>query len=201
MHTRIHVTDTEPYYQSDFWEAVKRDRMNWTVRRATPDTAPVVREIARESWHAAYDGFLGHERVADTISDWYAIDGLEASILEAADREDATFLLAERRDDAKRENDDVVGFAHAGADADDLDVANLIRLYVRPAAWGDGAGTALLERVESALRETCDRLRLIVLADNEVGVSFYESSGFERVETRESDLGAGLEEYVYEKPL
>ncbi|MFC4439347.1 MULTISPECIES: GNAT family N-acetyltransferase [Natrialbaceae] len=175
--------------------------MNGTVRLATPDAAPIVREVARESWHAAYNEFLGAERVANAISDWYAIDGLEASITEAADREDATFLLAERRDDAKRENDDVVGFVHAGADADDPDVANLIRLYVRPTAWGDGVGTALLERVESDLRNACDRLRLVVLADNEIGVSFYESSGFERVESRDSDLGNGLEEYVYEKSL
>lgn len=175
--------------------------MNLTVRRATPDAAPVVREIARESWHAAYDEFLGAERVGNTVSEWYGVEELEVSILEAADRENATFLLAERRDDAKRENDDVVGFAHASASSDDPDVANLIRLYVRPTAWGNGVGTALFERVESDLQDASDRLRLVVFADNEVGVSFYESSGFERAETRESDFGEGLEEYVYEKPL
>lgn len=176
--------------------------MTWTVRAATPGAAPIVREIARESWHAAYDEFLGAERVANAVANWYAIDDLEESITEAADHGDATFLLAEREDDGKRENDDnaVVGFAHAGADVDDPDVAQLIRLYVRPAAWGNGAGTVLLERVESDLRDACDRLRLVVLADNEIGVSFYESSGFQRVETHESDLGNGLEEYVYEKP-
>ncbi|WP_306053496.1 GNAT family N-acetyltransferase [Natronococcus wangiae] len=172
--------------------------MTWYIRKATPDAAPVVREIARESWHAAYDEFLGAERVANTVAEWYAIEELEA-----ADREDATFLLAGRgRDgDGDGSDDAIAGFAHVGAADDDPGVAHLFRLYVRPTAWGDGAGTALLERVESDLRNACDRLRLVVLADNEVGVSFYESSGFERVETRDAELGDGLEEYAYEKSL
>ena len=59
----------------------------------------------------------------------------------------------------------------------------------------------LLDRVEGRLEEAYDRLYLAVLADNEVGVSFYESAGFERVGTQESDLKAGVEEYVYEKTL
>ncbi|ELZ03903.1 GNAT family N-acetyltransferase [Natrialba asiatica] len=189
--------------------------MDWTVRRATPELAPAVREIARESWHAAYDEFLGPSQVTTMIDDWYALDGLEESIADAGDREDVSFLVAVPDDTDtgadigtgdERSGDTAVGFAHAGILPDERSTAYLSRLYVRPSVWGDGAGTALIGRIEADVRPHCDRLRLSVLANNEIGISFYESAGFERVETHASDLvnvdGTGeLEEFTYEKRL
>ncbi|WP_247002561.1 GNAT family N-acetyltransferase [Halosolutus gelatinilyticus] len=178
--------------------------MDWTVTQATPETAPIVRDVARESWHAAYDEFLCPETVDGMIDEWYAIDELTESIAAAAEREDATFLLAVSETEIGTgigEDGEVAGFAHAGVSPDTPSIGSLVRLYARPSVWGTGVGTALLERVETDLRSVCDRLRLVVLADNEVGVSFYESRGFDRVETRAADVGDGLEECVYEKPL
>jgi len=77
----------------------------------------------------------------------------------------------------------------------------LARLYVRPDDWNEGIGTALLERLEADFSTAVDRIRLAVLAANQVGISFYESRGFDRVATRSSDLAAGLEEHVYERQL
>ncbi|WP_440770511.1 GNAT family N-acetyltransferase [Natronorubrum sp. DTA28] len=175
--------------------------MDWTVRQATPDATPIVHEIARESWHAAYDDFLGPETADEIVDDWYAVDDLEASIAAATERDDVTFLLAVEGASERSTPDEIGGFAHAGVRPDDGAVATLIRLYARPDVWGSGAGSALLERVEADLRPSCARLRLTVFAANEVGVSFYESTGFDRIETRPTDLGDGLEECVYEKSL
>ncbi len=168
--------------------------MSPDVRCADPDDATAIREIARKSWHAAYDPILGAETVTETIDQWYALEALEASITEARAREDAVFLIAS-------EADEPLGFAHAGPHRERPAVASLNRLYVRPDRWNEGIGTALLERVQDSLRGAYDRLYLAVLADNEVGVSFYESTGFERVATQDSDLKPEVEEYVYEKPL
>ncbi|AEH36685.1 GNAT family N-acetyltransferase [Halopiger xanaduensis] len=193
--------------------------MDWTIRRATTDAAPAVREIARESWHAAYDDILGPDTVADVTDDWYAIEELEVSIRKSRETDDEEFLLAvpARADEASDADPDpnpdatassdagvsaeIEGFAHAGLHPDDPTAAYLVRLYVRPGTWGEGTGTALLERIEATFEPTCDRLRLTVLADNEIGVSFYESAGFERVQTRQSDLGDGIDECIYEKAL
>ncbi|ADD04873.1 GNAT family acetyltransferase [Natrialba magadii ATCC 43099] len=190
--------------------------MDWTIRQAPPSAAATIREIARESWHAAYDDFLGTSQVDRMIDDWYELEALESSIATAADQARASFLVAvpSEVDDAANgehaENAEnataAVGFAHAGVDPDEPETAYLPRLYARPSVWGEGVGTALIDRVEADLRSHSDRLRLTVLADNEVGVSFYESRGFERVETRPSDLesvdGEGvLEEHIYEKSL
>ncbi len=177
------------------------------VRQATVDDVWAVHETARESWHAAYDEIIGSETVDDVVDDWYAIGDLESSITDATDRDDAAFIVVEPTPaDCESETDsdferDCLGFAHVVPWPENADVGYLVRLYVRPERWGSGAGTRLLERLEADLESSFDRIRLSVLADNDVGVSFCESRGFERVGTRETGLAAGLEEYVYEKGI
>ena len=188
--------------------------MTRDVRPAAPDDAWAIHETARESWHAAYDEILGPDRVDEVVDDWYAIGDLESSIDGASEREDVAFLVAEPTDDvasrarsrpsADRAGEfdrECTGFAHAVPWPEDASVAYLARLYVSPHVWREGVGTALLTRLEADLERAFDRLRLAVLAANDVGVSFYESAGFERVATRENDLAAGLEEYVYERGI
>ena len=172
--------------------------MKPTVREAKQADAREIYRIARESWHSAYDEILGTETVEDVVEEWYDLDSLEGSITNAAERDDAVFLVGEAPDGYGTA---LVGFAHAGPFPEREGVAELVRIYVRPEAWGEGAGRTLLGQLESALEPSYDRLRLSVLADNDVGVSFYESTGFERVDSRESDLGDSLEAYVYEKVL
>ncbi len=176
------------------------------VRRATIDDVWAVHEIARESWHAAYDDVLGPETVDEVVDDWYAIGDLESAITDISGREDAAFLVAERAPGQSspagtERRSEPRGFAHAVPWPEDTAVAFLARLYVRPEHWNEGIGTALIERLEAALSPAFDRIRLAVLTANEVGISFYESRGFDRVATRPSDLAAGLEEHVYERQL
>ena len=172
--------------------------MSQTVREARPADATAVYRIARESWHETYDPFLGAEAVESFVEQWYEIDDLESSISGAADREDATFLVAEAPDEYDTA---VVGFAHAGPDPENADVAYLFRIYVKPDAWHDGIGTALLERAEAELRGSFERFRMNVLAENELGRAFAESVGFERIETVPSELDPDVDSLVYEKWL
>ncbi|ADB61958.1 GCN5-related N-acetyltransferase [Haloterrigena turkmenica DSM 5511] len=185
--------------------------MTRAVRPATRDDAWAIHETARESWHAAYDEILGSDRVDEVVDDWYAIGDLESSIAGASERTDVAFLVAEPTDSESRVRStgersgefdrECAGFAHAVPWPEDSAVGYLARLYVSPEIWGEGIGTQLLTRLERDLEHAFDRLRLAVLAANDVGIAFYESAGFERVATRENDLAAGLEEYVYERPI
>ncbi|WP_293032058.1 GNAT family N-acetyltransferase [Natronococcus sp.] len=68
------------------------------------------------------------------------------------------------------------------------DEAGLKELYVEPDYWGEGAGTALLERCLEALPEETEQLRLEMLAGNEVGRRFYEARGFERTGRSEFEI-------------
>lgn len=188
------------------------------IRRADQDEAPAIRAVARASWHAAYDDFLGPDTVEAVIDDWYTLEGLRRSIV-ATDAH--VFVAAPTTDSSARDGaPNTAGFIHVGpwpsADpgpdvdggrsADDESssaVAKLTRLYVHPAHWGQGLGTALLERGEEALREDgYDRLRLEVFAENGDGRRFYEGRGFEQTATASERLdGARRRLLILEKPL
>jgi len=142
------------------------------------------------------------------VDDWYAIGDLESAITTTESRDDAAFLVAETASDIAsvgeadcRSDPGLDGFAHVVPWPEDTTVAFLACLYVRPAVWNEGTGTVLLETLETGLAPGFDRVRLPILTDNAVGISFSESRGFDRVETRSSGLAAGLEEHVYEKEL
>jgi len=162
-----------------------------SIRPATPDDAAEIQRVARASWHAAHDDIVGSEAVDDAIDEWYDPERLA----DAAARDEGTFPVA-------LADGDVVGFAQ-GVPGDGDDPAWLARIYVDPDCWGDGVGTELLARVESWVRGTdADRLRLAVMADNDVGNAFYETHGYEVVAEREAELfGATFEEYVREKEV
>jgi ribosomal protein S18 acetylase RimI-like enzyme len=161
------------------------------IRPATRSDAPAVRATAHASWHAAYDDVLGPETVERVVDEWYGVASLRTAVAESV------FHVA-AVDGA------VVGFVNAGPNPEyDEGTAELYRIYVHPDRWGEGIGGRLLAAVEDDLgAEGYDRLRLSVLAENAVGVGFYEGHGFEHVETGTVDLGD--ESYVdrdYLKPL
>jgi ribosomal protein S18 acetylase RimI-like enzyme len=161
-----------------------------SVRPATLADVPAIQRVARAAWHAAYDDVLGPDAVETLQDRWYDRDGLRASI----EADPAVFLVAAA-------DGEPAGFAHASPD--ETGDWHLARIYVDPDRWGEGVGTALLGQVEAALRTRgVEAYRLAVLADNDVGVGFYESRGFERVDTREVELaGVPVTEHWYRKTL
>ncbi|WP_135852279.1 GNAT family N-acetyltransferase [Halorussus salinus] len=181
--------------------------MDANVRPATTSDVADVRRVARESWHATYDDLLGPEAVESVVDDWYDLYALRQS----AERDDGVFLVAEREagsgdDESGGDETDpeLVGFGQ-GLLPDEAEdgAAELPRLYVHPDCWGEGVGTALADEIEAwAAEQGAERLRLVVLADNEVGNAFYESRDYRTVGSRESELdGETVTDYVREKEL
>lgn len=85
--------------------------------------------------------------------------------------------------------EEVVGTASVAWGSDNTnrfvgpDDAELVTLYVEPTRWGEGIGTELITGVIDRLPASTDRLLLQTFVENERGRSFYESRGFETVET------------------
>jgi ribosomal protein S18 acetylase RimI-like enzyme len=174
------------------------------IRAATPGEAEAVRELARAAWHEAYDDIMGPEEVDERLDNWWRAEELRDVITNP----DHVFLVAVDTDavagDAERGEAETgagaapVGVVHAGPSPSGAYVVP--RLYVHPERWGEGIGTELLDHVVARAREETDRLQVVLLAGNEVGVGFYESHGFEPV--GESGLvDAGEREVVYERTL
>ncbi|RZH69490.1 GNAT family N-acetyltransferase [Natrinema altunense] len=161
------------------------------IRDAERSDAERIRTVAREGWHAAYDDILGEDTVDTVVDEWYESDGLHAAI------DETLFFIADL-------SDDLVGFVNARQYPERDDGSfELVRIYVCPDHWNRGIGSRLLETVTTAIiNEGGNRLRLFVLADNEVGVAFYESHGFERLGEAETALdGDSYREYEYGKRL
>jgi ribosomal protein S18 acetylase RimI-like enzyme len=159
-----------------------------TVRPARPDEAEAIREVGRAAWHAAYDPIHGPGTVEELFDSWWSAEDLR----EGANARDRILLVAAR-------GAEVVGTIDAVPDGDREEVFEVARLYVHPDEWGEGLGTRLVDVLRERLPGEVERIRLVTLAENDVGVAFYEAYGFDRVGRRvEASGGEEHEAYVYE---
>lgn len=155
-----------------------------TLRPATSADRDAIREVARATWHDTYDE-LDPETIDETVDDWYD----DASFRAAIETPGTAVVVAER-------DGEVVGFTHGVVTEDEGDV---LRMYVHPDHQRQGIGTALHERLRTALADFhMERMRAIDLASNDGGRRFYEHLGFR--ETGEGTVEIGGEhrdEVVY----
>ena len=161
-------------------------------REAAPVDAESVQRVARASWHSVHDHILGENAVEKLLDSWYDRDRLEESI----GREDTTMFLGIN-------NGEVVGFAQGEPSEDAPADAAVVAIYFLPEYWGKGFGTELLELLFDAFRrDDQNSVWLTVLANNEVGRSFYDKHNFEIHEERMIELaGQEVEEVVLIRDL
>ena len=164
--------------------------MDIDVREATADDVEPVREVARDSWYAAYGSFIAPDAIDRGLEASYDPELLAAAVAHEA----IAFSVAEV--DAE-----VVGFA--SAERTWADEVELHTIYVHPDWWGEGVGSALLEAAISfALDEGVDRLVCAVFDDNVVGIGFLEARGFERGQAGRAIIGGEqLPEHEFELSL
>jgi len=158
------------------------------IRNATPQDRPALRDVARRSLQSSYP--LEPSAITGAIEEWYDENRLRERL-----RNDDNLLLVVDVDGQ------VVAFADAKRTSEDA--AELHWLHVDPAARGRGIGVQLLGRAQETFADRgAERLRGLVLAENEAGTRFYEDHGFERSEAADARIGdRTLDEYVYEKPI
>ena len=163
--------------------------MTVEIRPATADDVDAVVDVAEAAWYAAYGGVLDPAAIAEAIVEYYDPELIGAAI----ELDEIAFYVAEA--------DDVVGFV--SAERTWADEVELHTLYVHPDRWGEGIGSALLDRVtEWAHERGVDRIACGVLSGNAVGIGFFEAVGFEQGEVTDAEIvGEIYEEYEYELPL
>lgn len=126
-----------------------------------------------DSWRAAYPGLIP-ARFLDRL----AVEGRERQWLRTLSEEDGRPLVL-----VAESGGELVGFATVAVpsrDADEpADVCEIPAIYVGPAAWGQGAGAALMEASVGAMREAgCREAILWAVAGNERAASFYVAQGW-----------------------
>ena len=169
--------------------------MKPTIREATAADADAIGRIQVETWRVAYAGLM-------------PAAALEAASVEERQRlwrEDLSRELPPRRATFVAEAEgEVIGFASVGeCHEPGSEDGELYAIYLDHARWGQGAGRALLERAERALRDSgfADAL-LWVLDGNARAIRFYERAGW-RPSGRKTDTfqGAEVVELGYRKRL
>ena len=150
------------------------------VRRARLEDARAIAQVHAETWREAYEHVFGAERLASVTIDarlaqWERI------------------LAAGQSDVFVAAADGIVGFVSTGDSRDADAEAELFAIYVLPAAWGTGAGTALMRAGLEAmrLRASGDAV-LWVLDDNPRARRFYEREGWALDGERKEDEYLGL---------
>lgn len=147
-----------------------------TIRRATEDDVPAIQRVARASWEAAYGDFMDEDIIDEMLAYGYSVDFLE----EAISSTKMTLFVAE-------EEYSVVGYVSCEPPTDGS--VGQVSIYVSPEYWGEGIGTALLEKARSYLdAKNADTVRDVVLAENDVGNAFYQKH-FEQAEETSVEMG------------
>jgi len=146
------------------------------IRSAALEDASRLAEIHISSWQAAYadllpadflDGLSEElEKRTDQWQDWLSTESPQRSVLVAID------------------GDKVVGFTHTGPSGDkDLkprEVGELYAMYLDPAHYRQGWGSALMAAVFADLRASgFSEASLWVMTDNAQARAFYEQAGWE----------------------
>jgi GrpB-like predicted nucleotidyltransferase (UPF0157 family)/RimJ/RimL family protein N-acetyltransferase len=176
------------------------------VRAASGDDAHRIAEIHVRSWQAAYRGLLP-DSLLDDLSVSERERSWDALLGDGGDR--WLTLVAEGY------RSDPVGFCSVATPSQDETAgettAEIGALYVEPAHWREGAGSAMLEAALGELRALGWReVVLWVLPENQAALAFYDRFGFlvePGVEKREERSGrpvirlrVGLDEPIHLVP-
>jgi len=144
------------------------------VRPATPSDVTAIATIHVETWQVAY-----RSQVPEEYLEGLSVDGRISAwrdILAATAWPSTGVFVAEA------DGGNVVGFTHIAPSRDDdapPGKAEVTSIYVRPDAWGSGAGRALLEAACASLRSGgFGSATLWVLDSNERARRFYEAMGW-----------------------
>ena len=161
-------------------------------REATLDDIDSIQRVARASWHKAHGPILGENAVEKLLDRWYSRDRLEESI----GREDAIMFVA-------IDDSEVVGFTQGGPTEDGPADAAVDAIYALPDYWGEGVGTELLNRLFDIFRtDDYESVWLTVMADNDVGRSFYDKHDFDVHGERTIELaGQAVDDVVLTRGL
>lgn len=145
--------------------------MTLTVRDAVPADAPAMARVKQSGWRSAYRGIIQEATLAAMDVATIAADFTRWIDEPAAG---STCLVAVS-------SSGLVGYAFCGPYRwDELPGAGEVyAIYVDPAAWGSGAGRALLTAAEERLRAAGHaEAALWVLEGNQRGRGFYEAVGW-----------------------
>lgn len=162
-----------------------------TIAEAVTADFETIREIAHQTWPAAYGKILSQEQLDYMLDKFYTDEALHYNLSKGHN-----FLLI-------NDNGVFQGFASYEHNYLGENCTRLHKLYLLPETHGKGLGKLLLERVISLAKENhSNTISLNVNRFNKAAF-FYKKMGFEIIGEEDLEIGNGylMEDYKMEKKI
>ena len=151
-----------------------------TIRPASDEDIPVLRDLARRIWHAHYPGIISREQIDYMLARMY-----DAEVIRSE-------LAAGAAWDLVRHAGQPAGFSALGFDAATRR-AKLHKIYLLPTLHGQGLGRQMLEHAKArAVAFGAREIHLQVNKHNSRALRAYERAGFRVRESVVADIGGGF---------
>lgn len=132
-----------------------------------------VQAVAKESWHATYEGIIPREIQQNFLNGAYSDEMMERRM------EHSLMLVAEAENT-------IAGFANF-TPVNQQGQTELSAIYLLPQYQGEGIGSALLNTGVKKL-ENLKEIQLDVEKENIIGTAFYKAKGFKIVDEYDDDF-------------
>ncbi|MBM7771608.1 GNAT superfamily N-acetyltransferase [Actinokineospora baliensis] len=138
------------------------------VRRARPGDGHGMGRVHVAAWRAGYQGIMGDDRLAGLSERTF---GRRWESIVTSPGEVRNFVVERDRQ--------IVAIGSAGPPRQPVAAGEVHMINVHPDAWGTGAGTAMLERLQDELRTLGYAQAYLWVADgNQRAIRFYANRGW-----------------------
>jgi diamine N-acetyltransferase len=160
-----------------------------TIRKATAEDIPLIRELCFRIWPQTYASILSQEKIDYMLELMYSPSSLQRQM-----KDGSQFILT-------YDDEEPVGFA-AYLEKYPA-VFKLDKIYILPSQQGKGTGRVVINYIiEEIKKKGATALQLQVNRQNKAK-NFYERLGFVVIDDKDFDIGNGffMNDYVMEKKL
>lgn len=164
-----------------------------SIQKATVKDIPKIQSIAKTTWPIAFKDILSSEQLEYMMELMYNTDTLHSQI--AGNK--IIFWLAKLKGS-------ISGFMAFEPNLELKDRIKIHKLYINPAAQGQGIGQILLKKLEEFGKINAYKLlTLNVNKYNHSAIRFYTKQGFNKVDDEIIPIGDGyvMDDYVFSKSI
>lgn len=158
-----------------------------TVRKASIEDIPLIRELTFKVWPQTYAQLLTQEQIDYMLKLMYS----EASLQKQIEADGITFIII---------NDEHTPVAFAAYNEVKPTIWKLHKIYILQSQQGKGTGRFIIDYIITKIKAlNATALQLQVKRDNPAQY-FYKKLGFEIIETADFDIGNGyfMKDYIME---
>jgi GNAT superfamily N-acetyltransferase len=163
----------------------------YSIRQATINDLETIRQIAEDTWWAAYSPILEKEQISFMLNEIYSVEKISQQLKTGSQ----IYLLL-------IEDNKPVAFAAYSPREEDPDIYKLHKLYCLPETQGKGYGKLLINEVANKTTDAGKNTLDLNVNRYNKAKTFYEKMGFSVA--YEEDIAIGpywMNDYVMRKEL